>query len=371
MKKVCSKIVIMLVLVFAFTTVFPASASVFGPENISVAEAASKVKINKTKATIIKGTTVQLKISGTKKKVKWTTSDKKIAAVSSKGKVTGKGAGKATITASVGNKKYTCKVTVQAPKVSEKELTLRVDDSKRLKLTGATGNVTWTTSSKKIATVSSKGKVTGKKAGKATITAEISGKKYKCKVTVKQKKITTKFGASVTEVKMDKGSSKKIHITAADAGDISWEIGNALIATCEWDDEWDGNTVGLTIKAKKAGSTTVTITSSKNLQPIKISVVVVGDGADDSDDEISSETMDLILKAGSQKSVKIPYPGDGSINYSVGNSLVVACEWGDEETDDAAVLHIIGIAPGSTTVKVTNGANDEILVIQVAVLSAE
>ena len=42
----------------------------------------------------------------------------------------------------------------------------------------ATEKITWTSSNKKVATVSSKGKVTAKKAGTATITAKTSnGKK--------------------------------------------------------------------------------------------------------------------------------------------------------------------------------------------------
>ena len=52
--------------------------------------AAKKVKLNKTKATIYVGKTVTLKLKNNKKKVKWTTSNKKIATVSKKGKVKGK-----------------------------------------------------------------------------------------------------------------------------------------------------------------------------------------------------------------------------------------------------------------------------------------
>lgn len=76
----------------------------------------AKVKLNKKTAKLTVGKTVTLKMTGTKKKVKWSTSNKKVAAVKSngmlKGKVTAKKAGKATITAKVGNKKYKCKVTV-------------------------------------------------------------------------------------------------------------------------------------------------------------------------------------------------------------------------------------------------------------------
>lgn len=52
-------------------------------------EAASP-KLNKKSAAILVTKTVQLKVLNTKKKVKWSTSSKKIATVSSKGLVKGK-----------------------------------------------------------------------------------------------------------------------------------------------------------------------------------------------------------------------------------------------------------------------------------------
>ena len=76
--------------------------------------AQAKVKINKKKATITVGKTLQLKIKGTKKKKKWSSSNKWVATVNKKGKVKGLRAGRATITAKVGKKKYKCKVTVKA-----------------------------------------------------------------------------------------------------------------------------------------------------------------------------------------------------------------------------------------------------------------
>lgn len=73
-------------------------------------------KISKKKATMTVGQTLQLKVKGTKKKVKWSSNKKSVATVSAKGKVKAKKAGKATITAKVGKKKYRCKVTVKAKK---------------------------------------------------------------------------------------------------------------------------------------------------------------------------------------------------------------------------------------------------------------
>ena len=77
-------------------------------------------------------------------------------------------------------------------KLSSKKETIYVGDTVQLKLLSANGDVKWSTSNKKIATVKN-GLVTGKKKGKTTITATdtVTGKKYKCKVTVKSKETSS------------------------------------------------------------------------------------------------------------------------------------------------------------------------------------
>ncbi len=70
-------------------------------------------KINKKTATVVVGKTITLKITGTKKAVKWYSSNKRIATVSKTGKVKGKKPGRVTITAKAGKKTFKCKVTVK------------------------------------------------------------------------------------------------------------------------------------------------------------------------------------------------------------------------------------------------------------------
>lgn len=79
--------------------------------NITTAKAAT-ININKEKLTLSIGKTYHLKITGTVKTVKWSTSNTSVAAVSNTGKVIAKKKGTATITATVNNKKYFYKVTV-------------------------------------------------------------------------------------------------------------------------------------------------------------------------------------------------------------------------------------------------------------------
>lgn len=70
-------------------------------------------------------------------------------------------------------------------KLNKKTLTIMVGDTYTLKVKKASGKIKWKSSKKSVATVSSKGKVTAKKTGSATITAKVSGKKLTCKVKVK------------------------------------------------------------------------------------------------------------------------------------------------------------------------------------------
>ena len=82
------------------------------------AQAASKVKLSKKTVKLEVGKTKKIKVKGTTDKVTWATSDKKVATVSSKGKITAKGEGSCKITATVGSKTLTCKVNVTAKKSS-------------------------------------------------------------------------------------------------------------------------------------------------------------------------------------------------------------------------------------------------------------
>lgn len=72
-----------------------------------------------------------------------------------------------------------------ATKLNKTKLTLNKGVSFTLKLTGAAKNVQWTSSDQSVATVTTSGKVYAVSAGTTNVTAVFGGKKYKCKVTVK------------------------------------------------------------------------------------------------------------------------------------------------------------------------------------------
>lgn len=181
LKKFCFSFLIVFSLAFSVPVILPFDTVIMN------AEAATIPKLNKKDTTLIKDQTLVLKVSDTKSKVKWSSSNKTVATVNSAGKVTAKKKGTATITAKVGKKILSCKITVEAPSISKKSVTLTESQKIPLKLNGTNQKVKWSSSRKDIASINSKGIVTAKKAGKATITATVLNKKYKCNITVKAK----------------------------------------------------------------------------------------------------------------------------------------------------------------------------------------
>ncbi|MCI8408837.1 MAG: hypothetical protein HFJ09_06145 [Lachnospiraceae bacterium] len=144
------------------------------------------ISLSATSVSLSAGQSKTLAVTGTTETVQWSSNNTSVATVNSNGKVTAKKAGKATITAKVGSVTLTCDVTVKKPVISTKAFTITAGQKRTLKVTGKAGKVTWKTNKKSVATVSSKGVVTAKKAGKATITASVDGCKLTCNVTVKK-----------------------------------------------------------------------------------------------------------------------------------------------------------------------------------------
>ncbi len=147
-------------------------------------EAASKVRLSKKATTVYVGTSSHLKVLGTKKKVSWKSSNKKVATVSTRGKVVGKSAGKAYVYAKVSGKTYKCKITVKYP-LNKTKASVYIGEQIQLKISGIKGKVTWSSKNRNVATVSTKGKVLGRGIGKTYIYAKVGGKTYKCMLTVK------------------------------------------------------------------------------------------------------------------------------------------------------------------------------------------
>lgn len=96
----------------------------FSSIDVAAKKSKSKAKLNKAKVSVIAGSTTTLKVKKAKKKVKWSTSNKKVVKITKtsgkkKENVTVQGIkkGSAVVTAKVGKQKLKCKVKVQANKI--------------------------------------------------------------------------------------------------------------------------------------------------------------------------------------------------------------------------------------------------------------
>jgi len=147
-----------------------------------------------------------------------------------------------------------------APKINRKSITLLKGSSYTIKISGTKNKVSWKTNKKAVAKLMNKKKASVKvkavKVGKATVTAKLKGKTYKCSVKVvnpelSDSKLNIKVGSNVT-LKVRGGS-----------GNIKWDSSNKAVATVS----------GGKVTAMKQG--TARITAIQNGKKMICSVAVL------------------------------------------------------------------------------------------------
>lgn len=256
--------------------------------------AASGVALDKKVATVNVGKKVTVKATVTpanadNKTLAWTSSNTKIATVSN-GVVKGVKAGRVIITAKTtdgSNISATCTVTVKQPVTSislSKKATMYTGKKLTLKAKVNPANasnkaLTWKSSNAKVAKVSSKGIVTGVKAGTVKITATAkdgSRKSATCTVTVRQS--VSKITLSKTNVVLPKkGSSYNVRVTVAPKNaynkNVTVKSAKTKVAKVSASTVKSGKTVKIT--AVKKGTTKVVFTAkdgSKKSATCKVTV---------------------------------------------------------------------------------------------------
>ncbi len=252
--------------------------------NITVTDAplvtvpVTKITLNKTSATVAKGKTLKLTATvlpanATNKNVTWKSSSPSVATVTKTGTVKGIKAGTATITATAGDKKATCKVKVGTVTLNYKSLTMKKGTSTN-GLTAKYKNdayKSWKSSNSKVVKVIiKKGKVTLKalKKGSATIKVTTkSGATASCKVKVQTKDVKTKklaLNKKNATIKVKKSLTLKLTRTPITASDkVTWQSSNKKVATV--------NKSGK-VTAKKTGKATITVKANGKKATCKITV---------------------------------------------------------------------------------------------------
>ena len=298
---------------------------------VTVTVTPESISLNKSELTLNKGQSETL-VATVKPDdtfgddISWTSSNKFVATVESDGKVTAVGGGQATITAQIGFKVATCKLTVVVPvesvSLNFSSVTLDEGESVILKATAspkdATETVTWSSSNESIATVDQEGKVSAIKEGSADIVAKAGNQLATCTVRVLKK---------VTSISLDKESLTLIvgntfSLTATvipdDATDktVTWESNDTSVATVE-------NGV---IKGIGVGVATITATAGK--VSTTCSILVVMDSANGVSARFyggSFETNEELVQPGGNLIFGIQ-------NYSSETIHVAFVQWIDGQT---------------------------------------
>ena len=345
-----------------FALLFTAICSVVFTTDAQAAK--GKIDLSKTSVSVTTGTTYTLKLTDTKNKtiakgVTWKSSSKKIATVSSKGVVKGIKAGKATISAKYKGKTYKCTITVKNPALKSKKQTIQVGKTYQQALNGAdkkaiTKDVKWTSSNKKVATVSAKGLIKGVKTGKATISAKYKGKTYKCEITVEKSKTPE---LSAKKKTMSIGEKYKLKLLAGPKGtaiageEIAWSSSDTNIATV-------GKTGNIT--AKKAGKATISAKYKGKTYKCEVTVK----------NSVSLSESNVTCTSKEEQSIKVTFTESGSIRWEIiSGADIVRVRWANDWDGNTIKLFFTPKSVGTARIKIyseDHPKNERILTITIS-----
>lgn len=322
----------------------------------------ASLNIKEDNFTLSKGSSKTLTVEGTpeaafdKDAVKWTSSNKNVATVE-KGEVKAVGVGTATITASLGGKSDTVKVTVDNPltgiTLDQTTLALEKNQSATLKVkytpedTTDSKTVKWESSDSTVAKVDQNGKVTALKDGTATIKATVGKFTAECVVTVKRVPLTG-ISLDKTALELSKGQSSealKVIYNPADTTDdktVTWSSADEKIATVK-------NGV---VTAKATGTTTITATVGTHKAECTVNVNAKLTG-------IKVTPEKVTVEKGQTANLSVAYlPADTTDEKAV--------TWKSENEDVATVDEngvVTAVAGGTTKIVATAKANDKITAV--------
>lgn len=250
-------------------TVTTANSLYSATVTVNVQKPVKSVKLNKTSVNVAVGKTTVITPtvspkSASNKNVTWKSSDNDVVTVKD-GTITAKAPGYAVITCTTvdGGKTAECAVSVNQPvksvRLNKKNVIIDIDEKLTLKATikpsdASNKALRWTTSSKKVAKVSSKGVITPVSTGTATITVTTvdGGYKATCKVTVVKRVKSVSLPSSLTVFLGETGKLKAVlNPTKPSNPDITWSSSKKSVATVK-------NGV---ITPKKTGVTNIKVTT--------------------------------------------------------------------------------------------------------------
>ena len=214
---------------------------------VQVVKAPSKVKLSAAKLVLCVGETGKLKAklpSGSASHITWKSGNADVVAVDGSGALTGVAPGTATVRGVTFNgRKASCKVVVLAGSaptelsVGASSVTLGLGEKLTLAPSVGEGEATvfaYASSSKKVAAVSGKGVITGKKRGKATIAVRTHNGLV-TKVKVKVVKAPSRVEISRSKLSMRPGEAAQLSawVPSGSASAITWTSGDPDVASVD------------------------------------------------------------------------------------------------------------------------------------------
>lgn len=307
-----------------------------------------------------------------KKTAEWSTSNSSIARVDATGKVTGRRIGSCTITCTLTryNQSARCRVKVAKLKskvtIDKKNIRLGVGQTYRLKKTVTSNDtslpkVTWKSANKKVATVSSGGKITGKKEGltKVTVTTDDSVRaKATCKVRVIQRvsSISLNSDYMVCYVGRSKKLTAKYRPSNATIKKVKWTSGDENIARVTGSGK---------VRGIAEGNTYITATTTdgsnkrarcfvKVLDEVPVTSIVVAQ-------------TNLTLQSGDSRKLTykvLPEDTSDSLEFASDNERVA-------RVNKKGVVTAVGTGDATITILATSGASSNVDVNVVALNKTE
>lgn len=294
------------------------------------------------------------------KTIKWSSSDDSIALVNANGAVTGLREGIAYIYAEVGDKKATCKVIVNEPKIELQKIELNKTEVTLVEGQKASlsvkylpdgviykGTLEWESSNTSVATVDN-GEIVAVGTGETTITvtAEENGNTFNatCKVTV-NKLPEGNIAIDESDFDLSIGHTKQLSVIGndVDTSNVTWESSDPSIVSV------DENGV---VTALKEGTATITARVGDKVATVQIVSVY----KEIKLIEIQAEKTKLKVEETSNTQV-IVYPEDASlpIEYTLTSSNPEILSVNDSH-------QITGVSEGKAilTAKTDNGVTDQV-----------
>lgn len=244
-----------------------------------------------------------LAISTDGKRVRYSSSNSRVASVNVYGCITAKKAGTAKITAKTANGASSCQITVEKTVITLKQKTVSLENGGQyaLKASASTGHeLTYRSSKKSVATVDENGLITAVKSGSTTVTVSCDGTKATCKVTVRQPRITI----SSKKLTLYRKQEARLSVTSTSTSTPKWKSNRSSVATV------DQNGV---VTAVKHGTATITVTIDGVKKTCEVTV---------KQPTVSLSLTQLQLTTGESKTVQAEVSSGNAPVFSSSNTAV-------------------------------------------------